>query len=50
MGTKMPKGEHEAAMEKAKNLLRNNVGMDEITTKTHLTVEEVNKARSKMND
>jgi hypothetical protein len=48
MVTKMPKGEHEAAMEKAKYLLRNNVGMEEIIAKSHLTVEEINKARSKM--
>ena len=48
MSTKMPKGEHEAAMEKAKYLLRNNVGMEDIIEKTQLTVEEINKARSKM--
>jgi hypothetical protein len=48
MAVKLPKGEHERAMEKAKHLLGKHVGMGEIIERTHLTVDEVNKARSKM--
>lgn len=48
MANKMAKGEHEVAMERAKHLLRKHVGMGEILERTHLTVDEVNKARSKM--
>jgi hypothetical protein len=45
---KRPKGEHEKAMERAKHLLVKHVGMGEIIERTNLTLEEINKARSKM--
>lgn len=48
MANKLPKGEHERAMERAKHLLQEHVGMGEIVERTHLTIDEVNKARSKM--
>jgi hypothetical protein len=48
MTVKLPKGEHRKAMEKAKHLLGQHVGMDEIIERTQLTVEDVNKARSRM--
>ena len=48
MATKRPKGEHEKAIEKAKHLLVRHVGMGEIIERTNLTIQEVNKARSKM--
>jgi hypothetical protein len=48
MAVKLPKGEHRKAMERAKHLLGEYVGMDEIIERTHLTVEDINKARSRM--
>jgi hypothetical protein len=48
MAMKRPKGEHEKAMERAKHLLVKHVGMGEIIERTNLTLEEINKARSKM--
>lgn len=42
------KGEHEAAMVMAKHLLEKHAGMEEIIERTNLSIEEVNKARSKM--
>lgn len=48
MAIKRPKGEHEKAMEKAKHLLERHVGMGEIVERTRLSIDEVNKARSKM--
>ena len=48
MAVKRSKGEHEKAMEKAKHLLSKHVGMGEIIERTELTIEEVNKARSRM--
>jgi hypothetical protein len=47
---KMPKGMHEDAVEATKNLLRENVGMEEIGVITGLKPEEVQEiARKKRN-
>lgn len=45
----LKKGEHEAAMEKAKDMLGRGCGMSEITAETKLSEENVLKAMSKMN-
>lgn len=44
----LKKGEHEKAMEKAKEMLDRGCGMGEIIAETHLTEENVLKAREKM--
>jgi hypothetical protein len=46
---KMPKGMHEDAIEATKNLLRENVGMDEIGAITGLKVEEIQEIQRKNN-
>lgn len=48
MVKKRPKGEHKEAMEKAKRLLREHVGMPEIVERTDLTIDEINKAKDKI--
>lgn len=45
--TNMKKGEHESAMEKAKEMLNNGCGMAEIVSETHLTEDDVIKAKRK---
>jgi len=46
---KMPKGMHEDAVEVTKNLLRENVGMDQIGAITGLKSEEVQEIQRKNN-
>ncbi|MPN40315.1 hypothetical protein SDC9_187851 [bioreactor metagenome] len=46
---KMPKGMHEDAIEVTKNLLRENVGMDQIGAITGLKPEEVQEIQRKNN-
>jgi len=43
----LKKGEHEKAMEKAKKMLDRGCGMAEIVGETHLSEENVMKAKSK---
>jgi len=43
----LKKGEHENAMEKAKEMLDKGCGMGEIVDKTHLSQENVMKAKKK---
>lgn len=45
---KLKKGEHEEAMEKAKNMLDKGCGMGDITNETKLSEENVLKAMKKM--
>lgn len=47
---KMKKGEHEKSMEKAKEMLDRGCGMGEIVEITHLTEEDVLKAKAKWID
>ena len=47
---KLKKGEHEKAMEKAKEMLDKGCGMGEILQETHLCVENVMKAKRKWED
>ena len=44
---KLKKGEHEKAMEKAKEMLDRGCGMGEIVDVTHLSEENVTKAKRK---
>lgn len=44
----LKKGEHEKAMEKAKDMLDKGCGMGEIVKETHLSEENVMKAKRKM--
>ena len=46
----MNKGEHEKSMEKAKEMLDRGCGMGEIVEETHLTAEDVMKAKKKWVD
>ncbi|MEG0772422.1 hypothetical protein [Clostridium sp.] len=46
---KMPKGMHEDAIEATKNLLRENVGMEEIAAITGLKSDEVQEIQRKNN-
>ncbi|WP_179631877.1 hypothetical protein [Clostridium peptidivorans] len=46
---KRRKGEHEEAMETAKNMLESNIGMTEILASTDLSEDEVKKAMNNMN-
>ena len=46
----MNKGNHERSMEKAKEMLDRGCGMGEIVAATHLTEEDVTKAKSKWVD
>lgn len=46
----LKKGEHEKAMEKAKEMLDKGCGMGEIVEKTHLSEENVIKAKRKWED
>ncbi|OPJ57647.1 hypothetical protein [Clostridium oryzae] len=46
----MIKGEHERAMEKAKEMLRKGNGMGAIVEETKLNEHDVTKARKKMED
>lgn len=45
---KRRKGEHEEAMETAKNMLESNIGMTEILSSTDLSEDEVNKVMKTM--
>jgi len=47
---KLKKGEHEKAMEKAKEMLDKGCGMGEIVDVTHLSEENVMKAKRKWED
>lgn len=47
---KLKKGEHEEAMEKAKEMLDKGYGMGEILKETHLSVENIMKAKRKWED
>jgi len=47
---KLKKGEHEKAMEKAKEMLDRGCGMGEIVGKTSLSEENVMKAKRKWED
>ena len=47
---KLKKGEHEKAMEKAKEMLDRGCGMGEIVDITHLSEENVMKAKRKRED
>jgi len=47
---KLKKGEHEKAMEKAKEMLDRGCGMGEIVGETHLSEENVLKAKRKWKD
>jgi DNA-binding phage protein len=47
---KLEKGEHEKAMEKAKKMLDRGCGMGEIVEETHLSEENVLKAKAKWVD
>lgn len=42
------KGDHEKSMECAKRLIQEGLGMEEITKRTNLTIEDVQKAHRKM--
>lgn len=44
----LKKGEHEKAMEKAKKMLDRGCGMSDIVNETHLSEENVMKAKRKM--
>ncbi len=46
----LKKGEHEKAMEKAKKMLDRGCGMAEIVGETHLSEENVMKAKRKWKD
>lgn len=46
----LKKGEHEKAMEKAKEMLDKGCGMGEIVEETHLSEENVMKAKRKLED
>lgn len=46
----MKKGEHERSMEKAKEMIDKGCGIGEIVSQTHLTEEEVIKAKRKWVD
>lgn len=46
----MKKGEHEKAMNKAKEMLDRGLGMGEIVSETHLTEEDVLKAKEKWSE
>jgi len=46
----MNKGEHEKSMEKAKKMLDKGCGMAEMQAKTHLTPEDIMKAKKKLVD
>lgn len=46
----LKKGEHEKAMEKAKEMLDKGCGMGEILEETHLSIENVMKAKRKWED
>jgi hypothetical protein len=46
----MKKGEHEKAMNKAKEMLDRGCGMGEIVSETHLKEEDVLKAKEKWAD
>lgn len=48
MTHKMQKGEHEEAMEQAKDLLKDEVPMEIIMEKTHLDKDDIIKAKNKM--
>lgn len=48
MGNKKPK--HEVAMEDAKEMLSNGIGMAEISNSTGLDERNINKARRKVED
>jgi len=47
---KLKKGEHERAMEKAKEMIDRGCGMGEIVEETHLSEENVMKAKRKWVD
>lgn len=47
---RLKKGEHEKAMEKAKDMLDKGCGMGEIVEETSLSEENVLKAKRKMED
>ena len=47
---KLKKGEHEEAVEKAKEMLDRGCGMSAIVEKTHLSEENVTKAKRKLED
>lgn len=47
---KLGKGEHEEAMEQAKKMLDRGCGMGEILKETHLSIENVMKAKRKWED
>ncbi len=47
---KLKKGEHERAMEKAKDMLSEGRGMGDIVEATHLSEENVMKAKRKLVD
>ena len=46
----MKKGEHEEAMEKAKEMIDQGCGMGQIVAETHLKEEDVTKAKKKWVD
>lgn len=46
----LKKGEHEKAMERAKEMLDKGCGMGEIVEETHLSEENVMKAKRKLED
>ncbi|SHI95651.1 hypothetical protein SAMN02745163_01105 [Clostridium cavendishii DSM 21758] len=46
----MKKGEHEKAMEQAKEMLDKGCGMAEIVSQTHLSEDDVTKAKNKWVD
>lgn len=46
----LKKGEHEKAMQKAKEMLDKGCGMGEIVEETHLSEENVMKAKRKLED
>jgi hypothetical protein len=46
----MKKGEHEKAMNKAKEMLDKGCGMGEIVSETHLVEEDVTKAKKKWSE
>jgi len=46
----MKKGEHEKAIEKAKEMIDKGCGMGEMVTKTHLSEEDILKAKKKWID
>ena len=46
----MIKGEHEKSMEKAKKMIDRGCGMSEMEAKTHLTQQDIMKAKKKLVD